>query len=287
MTLAQIREKAEFNDEIDEERLSTLPPGKQPLNFFGVSLEFMMESQKKQYPDLDVPLIFIFSLKLLHKMRGTEIEGIFRISCDVAELLALREGMQYGNFPFLPSNAHVAAALLKKWLRELENPLIPAELYEQCILLGKMELPEVEGIIDLLDNLNPINFIIMRELIALWKDISSESKVGKTKMSPEGLAIVFSPTILRCPDQDPAKVLQNTVFETKFVEHLINVLPSDYSDYSLLEVELPELYKLPSSSPNSPSSPPTGEKNQPPSLTGSSSSHRGSHLALPDFKSKK
>src|SRR5690242_3138373 len=118
MSLDQIRERAEID--LEEEERRTMPPGREPLNFWGTTLENMMEQQGKQFSGFGAPLAFLFLLQELHKMDGTELEGIFRISCDAAEILALREGLQYGNIGYLPTSAHVPAALMKKWLRELE-----------------------------------------------------------------------------------------------------------------------------------------------------------------------
>eukprot|EP00475_Leptophrys_vorax_P010796 TRINITY_DN17370_c0_g2_i1.p1 TRINITY_DN17370_c0_g2~~TRINITY_DN17370_c0_g2_i1.p1 ORF type:complete len:363 (-),score=94.81 TRINITY_DN17370_c0_g2_i1:50-1138(-) len=286
MSLDQIREKTETNDSLIEERLSLMPPGREPVYFFGMSIEDMMKAQTRQFPDQDVPIAFLFSLKLLHKMRGTEVEGIFRISCDVGEVLLLRESLQFGNIPGLPSTPHVAAVLLKKWLLELENPLIPADMYDQCLFVGKMESPGENLLEDIVNNLPSVNAMILRELIALWKDVSNPLKVTRTKMTPFNLAVVFSPTILRCPDQDPIKQLQNTPFETHFVEHLISTLPEEYAEYQLLDTELPEVYAIPTSS--GVASSPVGPSSAPALASSASvgSAPSTSNRLMPDFLKK-
>lgn len=57
-------------------------------------------------------------------MNGLGTEGIFRIPADYDEVTSVK--CRYDQWePGTCSDAHVPAALLKQWLRELYIPLIP------------------------------------------------------------------------------------------------------------------------------------------------------------------
>lgn len=54
---------------------------------------------------------------------------------------------------FLP-DAHAPASLLKLWYRELYDPLIPDELYDECVATDDPD--EVNAIINKLPRLNKL-----------------------------------------------------------------------------------------------------------------------------------
>ena len=70
-----------------------------------------------------------FSIKkalLFPAMNGLSTEGIFRIPADFDEVMSVK--CRYDQWePGTCSDAHVPAALLKQWLRELYIPLIPGQ----------------------------------------------------------------------------------------------------------------------------------------------------------------
>lgn len=55
---------------------------------------------------------------------------------------------------FLFADAHAPASLLKLWYRELYDPLIPDELYEECVATDDPD--EVNAIINKLPRLNKL-----------------------------------------------------------------------------------------------------------------------------------
>jgi hypothetical protein len=44
-------------------------------------------------------------------------------------------------------------------------------------------------------------------------------------MNMENLAIVFAPSLLRCPSEDPMVILGNSKFETRFTVLLFKAIP--------------------------------------------------------------
>lgn len=55
------------------------------------------------------------------------------------------------------SDAHVPASLLKLWYRELYEPLIPAEFYEQCV----DNYADVENARNIVNSLPAINRMVL------------------------------------------------------------------------------------------------------------------------------
>ena len=63
-------------------------------------------------------------ISLVSALKGLSTEGIFRIPADYDEVTSVKS--RYDQWePGQCSDAHVPAALLKQWLRELYIPLIP------------------------------------------------------------------------------------------------------------------------------------------------------------------
>ena len=75
---------------------------------------------------LSVCTVFTKRLISLSAMNGLGTEGIFRIPADYDEVMSVK--CRYDQWePGTASDAHVPAALLKQWLRELYIPLIPGQ----------------------------------------------------------------------------------------------------------------------------------------------------------------
>lgn len=69
-----------------------------------------------------------------------DTEGIFRRSGNYSDILALKQKVNAGadDVDFKETNTHVVAGLLKSFLRELSEPLLTYELYEEIVnFLGK------------------------------------------------------------------------------------------------------------------------------------------------------
>ena len=107
-----------------------------------------MELQADRYPSLKIPWIESSLISLIIENNGEQTEGIFRIASDPDHLHtgAFRRrrdcnpnppilGIVQMNIWVRPAvkDAHIPAALLKQWLRQLPTPLIPREFYDRCL----------------------------------------------------------------------------------------------------------------------------------------------------------
>ena len=81
-----------------------------------------------------MPIILPFLSDGILALGGTRSEGIFRVpgDGDLVSELKLRIDQGYYTLDGF-DDPHVLASLLKLWLRELADPLVPDEMYNDCI----------------------------------------------------------------------------------------------------------------------------------------------------------
>lgn len=99
-------------------------------SMFGSSLEDAMEAQERFAPGYDVPWVITVLSSAILAAKGDQTEGIFRVPGDIDAVNHLKIQMDRGEVPSPFSEPHVPASALKLWFRELEEPLIPAVLYQ-------------------------------------------------------------------------------------------------------------------------------------------------------------
>ncbi|KAI8925684.1 Rho GTPase activation protein [Entophlyctis helioformis] len=194
---------------------------------FGDSLEEIMERQVKVSPGLELPRILLFLSEAILGLNGAKAEGIFRVPGDAESVSELRCRIDKDEYNITVSrvNPNVPSSLLKLWLRELSDPLIPAEYYESCIQVGKdssnagaeLYLPALQ----LVNSLPEINRKVVHYMIQFLKIIAEPQNQPFTKMNVSNLAMVFAPNFLRCPSDNPATIFENTKFEQAFLRILI------------------------------------------------------------------
>uniref|UniRef100_A0A3Q2U3P4 Myosin IXB n=1 Tax=Fundulus heteroclitus TaxID=8078 RepID=A0A3Q2U3P4_FUNHE len=117
---------------------------------------------------------------------------------------------------------HTVTGLVKQWLRELPDPLMTFAHYND--FLHAVELPEkqeqLQAIYKVLEELPTASFNTLERLIFHLVRVSKEE--AHNRMSPNSLAIVFAPCILRCPNTaDPLLSMKDVGKTTTCVEMLI------------------------------------------------------------------
>ncbi|XP_015245227.1 PREDICTED: unconventional myosin-IXb-like isoform X1 [Cyprinodon variegatus] len=172
------------------------------------------------------PVPKVMELLLMHvELNGLYTEGIYRKSgaaCRARELYQILETdpevANLDNYPI-----HTITGLVKRWLRELPDPLMTFSLYSD--FLHAVELPEkpdrIKAVYQKVDELPPANYNTLERLIFHLVKVAKEEK--HNKMTPSSLAIVFAPCILRSPDFiDPFLSMKDVPKTTLCVEILIN-----------------------------------------------------------------
>ncbi|XP_052752364.1 unconventional myosin-IXb-like isoform X3 [Galleria mellonella] len=198
------------------EQLGLLPRGK----VFGVPLSELPTG------DSNIPIV-VDRLITTIEMTGLYTEGLYRksgLSSKVRELRRLLDERPAEGVERLDSFAvHVRASVLKGFFRELPEPLLTFDLYDDFILAAEISDPQerVSSIFTILKKLPKPNFDLVERLIfhlarvALGED--------HNRMGPNALAIVFAPCILRTHKVQPAQdSLHDIARQTACIEAILH-----------------------------------------------------------------
>ncbi len=156
-----------------------------------------------------------FCLGFLEKHNVLELEGIYRISGNSDTVRHVWAAFCLGHFDYLDWQdtageiAHVVTGACKLYLRELEVPLLPWDTHQKFLACETITDPAVKlaTVKELVGNLNAVSQHTLRRLMYHLWDVAGFEKVNR--MSPNNLAIVFGPTIMRPEVQDLAEMLSN------------------------------------------------------------------------------
>ncbi|XP_077572676.1 unconventional myosin-IXb isoform X2 [Stigmatopora nigra] len=172
------------------------------------------------------PVPVVLEMMLEHvEMHGLYTEGIYRKSGSANRMKELHQRLE--NDPHLVCledyPIHTVTGLVKQWLRELPDPLMTFSHYNE--FLHAVELPDKQeqlyAIYKVLEELPPANFNTLERLVFHLVRVCKEE--AHNRMSPNSLAIVFAPCILRCPDgADPLLSMKDVAKTTTCVEMLIS-----------------------------------------------------------------
>lgn len=191
-----------------------------PLHFspFGADLDEILIHDRTMNPSAQVPKIVEFLCDAVRQMDGFSIEGIFRIPGDSESFYVSKAHLECGNYDLSTfRDANVPASLLKLWMRELTNPLIPNALYDKALKAGN----DIKRSLDVINQCPKSSQNVIRHVIRFIKALAQPEHQAKTKMSVNNLAMIFAPTFLRCPSDNPQDLMENTQFEQDFVHTLI------------------------------------------------------------------
>ncbi|MBN3303147.1 MYO9B protein, partial [Amia calva] len=172
------------------------------------------------------PVPKVLCILLEHvEMNGLYTEGIYRKSGSANRMKELHQlldtepsSVNLEEYPI-----HAITGIVKQWLRELPEPLMTFTHYSD--FLHSVELPEKQeqlfAIYRVLDLLPTANFHTLERLIFHLVRVAKNE--AHNRMSPNALAIVFAPCILRCHDTaDPLLSMKDVAKTTTCVEMIIN-----------------------------------------------------------------
>nr|XP_046224698.1 rho GTPase-activating protein 22-like isoform X1 [Oncorhynchus gorbuscha] len=209
---------------------------------FGQHLEDTVQYEKKFGHRL-APLLVEQCVDFI-KERGLDEEGLFRMPGQANLVKDLQEAFDCGDKPLFDSNTdvHTVASLLKLYLRELPEPVVPFSKYEDFLscaqLLAKDVEEGVQELVKQVSNLPPANYNLLKYICMFLDEVQSHA--NKNKMSVQNLATVFGPNILRPKMEDPVAIMEGT----SLVQSLMTVLISEhnrlYSGRGELEVPVPQ-----------------------------------------------
>ena len=76
---------------------------------------------------------FVEEITAAIESKGLDMDGIYRISGNLVEIQKMKLQVQQGKYNFKDFDIHVLCGALKTYLRELDEPLIPDDLYQSFI----------------------------------------------------------------------------------------------------------------------------------------------------------
>ncbi|XP_070827077.1 unconventional myosin-IXAa [Chaetodon trifascialis] len=187
------------------------------------SRQFGVEVSRLTNDERTVPLVVEKLINYI-EMHGLYTEGIYRKSGSANKIKELKQGLDtdVDSMNLDDYNIHVIASVFKQWLRDLPNPLMTFELYEEFIrAMGLQDKKEmIRGVYSVIDQLSRTHLNTLERLIFHLVRIALQEETNR--MSANALAIVFAPCILRCPDTiDPLQSVQDIGKTTACVELII------------------------------------------------------------------
>ncbi|XP_052468825.1 rho GTPase-activating protein 22 isoform X1 [Carassius gibelio] len=193
---------------------------------FGQHLEDTVQSERKFGPRL-APLLVEQCVDFIRE-QGLKEEGLFRMPGQANLVRELQDAFDCGDKPLFDSNTdiHTVASLLKLYLRELPEPVIPFNKYEDFLTCAQLLLKDDEvGLSELVNQVNTLpqaNYNLLKYICKFLDEVQSHS--NENKMSVQNLATVFGPNILRPKVEDPVSMMEGT----SQVQHLMTVLISEH-----------------------------------------------------------
>lgn len=207
-------------EEVEQARIQIFYP-----SMFGNTLEEVMTNQREKFPLHKLPWIQTTLSEMVLKLNGAQTEGIFRVPGDIDEVNNLKVRMDRWLEPPV-NDPHVPASLLKLWYRELADPLVPNDFYQNCLDAAE----DSEQACLLIERLPYINRLVLTYLIRFLQIFIRPENVAVTKMDASNLAMVMAPNCLRCQSEDPRIIFENTRKEMTFVKTLM-----EHCDTSILD----------------------------------------------------
>nr|XP_013054693.2 rho GTPase-activating protein 25 [Anser cygnoides] len=161
---------------------------------------------------------------------GVNEEGIFRLPGQDNLVKQLRDTFDAGERPSFDrdTDVHTVASLLKLYLRELPEPVVPWIQYEDFLLCGQaLDVDERKGHQELLEQLSLLprdNYNLLSYICRFLHEIQLNSSVNK--MSVDNLATVIGVNLIRPKIEDPATIMRGTLQ----IQKVMTVMISDHAD---------------------------------------------------------
>lgn len=179
--------------------------------------------------EVGIPIVVRACVEFL-RTTSLDLEGLFRVSGNMLDCKKVANLFRMGDVTpkdFMDIDPHAVAGVLKKFLRELPEPLLSYDLFDSLIEASKID--DTESYINhtkaLINTLPEERKATLEYLFHFIAEVSEHSEVNK--MAPSNLAIVFGPTLMRSRAEvdgtfdplsfNPAAV--NTVIERMIHHH--------------------------------------------------------------------
>ncbi|KAL0943202.1 Rho-GTPase-activating protein 7, partial [Colletotrichum truncatum] len=192
-----------------------------PKLVFGVSLDRLYERD-----GLPVPVVVHQCIQAVD-LYGLGVEGIYRQSGSPAIIEKLRNMYNLDSLnPALdfrmPENfdydVHIAAGLLKRFLKDLPNPLLVQEFYSDLINAAKHtdDIVRRDSIHAIINGLPDTHYATIRSVILHLHRVMENSHVNR--MNSHNLAVIFGPILMGA---NPSTSIEDAGWQVKVVDTII------------------------------------------------------------------
>uniref|UniRef100_G3URM3 Rho GTPase activating protein 25 n=1 Tax=Meleagris gallopavo TaxID=9103 RepID=G3URM3_MELGA len=195
---------------------------------FGQRLAETMAYEQK-FGQHQVPILVQKCAEFIRE-HGVNEEGIFRLPGQDNLVKQLRDAFDAGERPSFgrDTDVHTVASLLKLYLRELPEPVVPWMQYEDFLLCGQtLDVDQKKGHQDLLKQLSLLprdNYNLLSYICRFLYEIQLNS--GVNKMSVDNLATVIGVNLIRPKMEDPATIMRGTLP----IQKVMTVMISNHAD---------------------------------------------------------
>ncbi|NXL88496.1 RHG25 protein, partial [Alectura lathami] len=182
------------------------------LAVFGQRLADTMAYEQK-FGQQQVPILVQKCAEFIRE-HGVSEEGIFRLPGQDNLVKQLRDAFDAGERPSFDrdTDVHTVASLLKLYLRELPEPVVPWMQYEDFLLCGQtLDMDQRKGHQDLLKQLSLLprdSYNLLSYICRFLYEIQLNSSINK--MSVDNLATVIGVNLIRPKIEDPAIIMRGT-----------------------------------------------------------------------------
>lgn len=161
------------------------------------------------------------------EMHGLYAEGIYRksgVNSKIKELKTkMSEATASSELDYESYNVHVLANVLKSFLREMPEPLLSFDRYDDFLRASELSetADRISTLMSLIKKLPPSHHALLERLVFHLALVAQREQFNR--MSASSLAIVFAPCVLRTNRQIPAQDSLNDIGrQTKCIETLIS-----------------------------------------------------------------
>uniref|UniRef100_A0AC35U5P0 Rho-GAP domain-containing protein n=1 Tax=Rhabditophanes sp. KR3021 TaxID=114890 RepID=A0AC35U5P0_9BILA len=197
-------------------RIGSLIVGEQVPKLFGGTVE--------EYCFLKGCLIPPIIVSCVNAIRDNALtmQGLFRLSATNSDLMALKDAFEKGHDPLQSgvktSDIHAICCVLKLYLRELREPMIPFAMFDYCVeSWGSSKESFLECIRKMFVDLSQPVWFTLRYLFAFFDHICENNALNC--MDAYNLAVCLGPAMLPIPeDRDP---IQYHRFVNDFLQQVI------------------------------------------------------------------
>ncbi|KAI0919200.1 hypothetical protein AcV5_002181 [Taiwanofungus camphoratus] len=177
-----------------------------PRAVFGVELDFLLEREAGfgEVQPGAIPSVVERLVTEVEKRGLTEI-GIYRIAGAHSEVNAYKDALNRGDWPITSStDIHAVCDLIKGWFRVLPGGIFPSCSYNEILAAAALDGVDLESrlssIRKVVHTLPNSNFDLLKRIVEHLEKVTDYEE--NNQMTAESLATVFSPNLLRAPDND-------------------------------------------------------------------------------------